>query len=553
MKANGRIGALLRTSVRNEQDYLIQVLHPLLDELGFPKGGNPRWPEFPTRNPTGEGWLKIDLLTAVGDVPLLVTETKERAAQFEVGLRQASVHGRNFEPREDAGIRRMTVPFLFVAAGHRAEMFRATVRGIDVVYERLDGLLEWEDLLREAARFAAPKAAAREDLAVAPLARQFLEAVHEAIWSVPRLRRQDDRRVIILAQVIRLARENLDHRIGPLCARNGMPSAAARQLRLAIERYRSALDAHVFHGDAVARAFHDFVTSPGLNLFGGKSQYRQDLSRGHVRYRKTARYFTPRDVARQMVRLARIAPSDRVIDPTCGSGTFLVEAIAHVGAGDPGSEPRFADTNLVGIDDDPFCIETARTLLSLLFHDAEVAPDLFVHNCLYTDGPDPSETEDVAEAEPLLQAGSYDVVVGNPPGNDSYSGTNARFVESLWERRYGHLSNKEDPTFFVRRFVDLARPEGGRIVVLVPDGFLAAEKFESLREEVLAGCEPRAVVTLPRLFRNNEARMSIVSLVRTASPDRSRRVFLASVPDDQDVNVVAELEALTDRALEQDR
>ena len=51
----------------------------------------------------------------------------------------------------------------------------------------------------------------------------------------------------------------------------------------------------------------------------------------------------------------------------------------------------------------------------------------------------------------------------------------------------------------------------------------------SHRLAVAKRCELGLVLTLPRVFKNNNARMAMVCLVRTTTPDANRKVLLAEV------------------------
>jgi hypothetical protein len=51
----------------------------------------------------------------------------------------------------------------------------------------------------------------------------------------------------------------------------------------------------------------------------------------------------------------------------------------------------------------------------------------------------------------------------------------------------------------------------------------------ALRMEVTRDCEVRAVIILPRVFKDNNARMAIVYMMRTPTPDHRRKVLLAEV------------------------
>ena len=602
MKVDGPIAEVLARKVHNEFDYYHQVIYPLLDELGFPKSHDDRvarWPQFQIRNPTGDGWLKLDYLSAVGSLPMLIIEGKERATLFRDGLRQASTYARNFEPKPESGIRKMTVPFLLVAAGERAEMFRAVARGIDVMYEPLrhegqPAFLEWAELLREAERYrelpdvelpvAQPAGGApitERELLKAEFAEQFFDDLYTAIFEAAALQKHDDRRLVLFSQIVQTARSEDGARVTALCKDAGLSKKATAKVHEALSWYADKFAARELEGPAVARAFRDFITSDqtrkGLKLFTGTSQHinlpkhlRRLDSKGKPS-RKTGRYFTPTDIAHQMVRLADIQPKDWVIDPFCGSGIFPGEVAMVVAQ--QGDAETFVRERLVGIDEDPFCVEATRTLLGLLFPRCQGQLKIFLHNCLYADAPKNGEYREDAAASAYLQPGGYDVVIGNPPGNKRYSGSNAAHVAALWAQRYRQSTKLWDHVFFVRRAVQLAKPDGGRICILVPDGFLANSQFEYLRREILAQCELHTVISLPRVFKNNEAKMSLLYMIRTGEWDRARGtvapwspdrgVLLASIPEKMEEpdpesevegatrevpsNVYAELEQLVDR------
>ena len=136
MKTNGRIRELLATPCYNDIEYGHRVIWPLLDYLGIPPEA--RRPQFQIENPFGNGLLKLDYLLHHGDVPLVTIEGEPVARQFDEGFRQAKNYSRNFKPRQrGCPMQERTVPFLLTAAGNRAEMCRAVVRGLNIEYETL--------------------------------------------------------------------------------------------------------------------------------------------------------------------------------------------------------------------------------------------------------------------------------------------------------------------------------------------------------------------------------------------------------------------------------
>ena len=73
-----------------------------------------------------------------------------------------------------------------------------------------------------------------------------------------------------------------------------------------------------------------------------------------------------------------------------------------------------------------------------------------------------------------LRSGAHDLVIGKPLGNDEYSGSNREEIARQWAARFGHAEGGlMDPYCFLRRAVELARPDGGPVCLLVPEGLLA--------------------------------------------------------------------------------
>ncbi|MBM4044679.1 MAG: hypothetical protein FJ279_06155 [Planctomycetes bacterium] len=568
MKTNGRIRELLATRCYNESHFDDRVVRPLLEYLGIPSEA--RIPQFPIENPFGGGLLRLDHLVHRADLPLVTVEVKHTRRQFDMGLRQAKNYSRNFKPRQQGcPMLERTVPFFLTVAGDRAEMCRAVVRGLNIEYEPIrhggkPAFLEWHELLAEAERMLPGAAiAAAQQVVVADVARQFFSDLYEPLENASPLRGKDDRKIILFNTVIDLARRGEPNRIQNACRSAGLGQRAIGKLLNTIAAYRQKIEGNEFVGPAVARGYRSFLLQPGGRgghcYFTGESQSRPYRDGRRVRYRNVARYFTPTEVTQQMVRMARPRASERVLDMTCGSGSFLAECVDYVARQEGHDRAQsFLTRRLVGIDDDPFCVSCSRALLTFLY--PQHADDLrvFLHNGLYERAPIRSEIDEDPQAEPHLRAGRYDLVIGNPPGNDEYSGSNREEIARQRTERFGHAEGGlMDHHCFIRRAVELARPDGGRVCLLVPEGLLARDNRgkPALRNALVEDCQLRAVISLPRVFRNNNARMAIVYLVRGARPRAGRKVLLAEIREhwtdadgrEQTTDVFGELEGIVDR------
>src|SRR5712692_215146 len=73
-------------------------------------------------------------------------------------------------------------------------------------------------------------------------------------------------------------------------------------------------------------------------------------------------FFTPRHVVDCCVKIVDPAPNERVLDPACGSGGFLIHAINHVGTvRDKAS--NFASARVWGCDFDGRAVRVAKALM----------------------------------------------------------------------------------------------------------------------------------------------------------------------------------------------
>jgi hypothetical protein len=80
----------------------------------------------------------------------------------------------------------------------------------------------------------------------------------------------------------------------------------------------------------------------------------------------------------------------------------------------------------------------------------------------------------------------------------------------------------------------------------------------ALRLEIARECDLRLVITLPRVFKDNNARMAIVYLKRTPRPAPNRKVVLVEVwekwqepgKDEQATDLFGELETVVSNHLD---
>lgn len=165
---------------------------------------------------------------------------------------------------------------------------------------------------------------------------------------------------------------------------------------------------------------YDFTTIQGDILTGIYDRFLDRRER-----KRLGEFFTPPSIARYIVRHVGIRPGDRVLDPACGSGTFLIEALLAMVGQDiergiaEYDEVRRALEGLAGNDLNTF--SSVLTQIQLLWHilhfkqsiTTQGFPDLLVtaqRNSLVE-----RELRDVSDRYSDLDQPVYDAVIGNPP------------------------------------------------------------------------------------------------------------------------------------------
>ena len=152
--------------------------------------------------------------------------------------------------------------------------------------------------------------------------------------------------------------------------------------------------------DAIGDAFETFI---GPALRGPEGQF-----------------FTPRNVVKMIVDMIDPQPGDTILDPACGSGGFLIAALAHVWGQlqREASERRWTERELArreqraatdsfrGIDKDAFLAQVTKAYMALV---GDGRGGIFCANSLQNPSGWPSQMSE------KIGLGQFDVLVTNPP------------------------------------------------------------------------------------------------------------------------------------------
>ncbi len=242
--------------------------------------------------------------------------------------------------------------------------------------------------------------------------------------------------------------------------------------------------------------------------------------------RERGQFFTPRNAIRMMVEMVNPEPDKLVFDPACGSGGFLVVALAHqrrrllqeIGA-DPDlpvpSELRRIDRSLrnyakkclFGVDNDPDLRKAARMNM-VMNNDGH--GNILSFNSLEYGIP----AREAVEMRAMEKAGGrhakFDYVFTNPPFGSKIPVSDPVVLgefdlghawsqkSGVWQR--GTVLKKVPPEIlFIEACYKFLKPGTGVMAIVVPDGILGnpGEQMEGVRWWMLRHMELLASVDLP--------------------------------------------------------
>lgn len=279
--------------------------------------------------------------------------------------------------------------------------------------------------------------------------------------------------------------------------------------------------------DAVADAFETFI---GPSLKGAQGQF-----------------FTPRNVVHLVQALVDPKYTDQVLDPACGSGGFLVEALRHMWAGVeregelyswPQAEieaekQKTAIRGLRGIDKDEFLAKVAKSYMAIL---GDGRGGIYCENSLLGY----SRWSPKARQEVLPQ--KFDVIVTNPPFGQKLKISDTDTLRQFtlghrWkvDRRTGHASPTDTPLksqtpqiLFLERCLDLLT-DGGRMGVILPESMVCNPSHRYIVQYILSRARITAVVSLPEeVFQPYTHAKTCVVLIEKTPPTEEYAVFMAA-------------------------
>jgi type I restriction enzyme M protein len=216
-------------------------------------------------------------------------------------------------------------------------------------------------------------------------------------------------------------------------------------------------------------------------------------------------YFTPREVVEFIVAMVRPQESEIVLDPSCGSGGFLLHALEAVRADagvyfEEGTEEhyrywhRFAERNLYGIEINDEITRVAK--MNMIIHD---------------DGHSNIVGADALERIPQLRKenrglreNAFDVILTNPPFGSQILVSERPYLVDYALATSIDAKGKSRPRkgqkseiLFLERIWQFLKPTTGRAGIILPDGMLTNSSLQYVRDFLVDRFQLLAVISLP--------------------------------------------------------
>jgi type I restriction enzyme M protein len=188
-------------------------------------------------------------------------------------------------------------------------------------------------------------------------------------------------------------------------------------------------------------------------------------------------FYTPRPVVKLIVDRVKPKLGERVLDPACGTGGFLVEAyeVLKAQAQSAEDEGTLQTRSLFGIEKKP--LPYLLGTMNLLLHGLE----------------NPNISRDNSLRKPLNEIGDkerYEVIVTNPPfGGEEEAGIQLNFPEA---------TRASETALLFMQFIMRSLKPGGRCGVVVPNGTLFGDGVSArIKEQLLRNFNLHTIVRLP--------------------------------------------------------
>ncbi|EPW6906542.1 N-6 DNA methylase [Campylobacter upsaliensis] len=253
---------------------------------------------------------------------------------------------------------------------------------------------------------------------------------------------------------------------------------------------------------------------------------------------KAGQYFTPPNIVRFVVECFDISKDDLVLDPSCGSGGFLLRTLIYMQEESKKLDGEynqkrfwhsFAEKNLYGIEINGGISQAAK--MQMIIHDDGHT------NVITADGLD--SFENFIKKNNKFQKNTFNFIFTNPPFGSSipaskpyfedfsFAKSEVHFIDKIIDKKSPKdLSGQKSEILFLERYFEFLK-EGGIVACVLPDGILTNSSLQNVRDYLLERFYLLASFSLPQhTFSNYGAGVKSSILVLKKKDKKAIKAFL---------------------------
>ena len=213
---------------------------------------------------------------------------------------------------------------------------------------------------------------------------------------------------------------------------------------------------------------------------------------------ETGQFFTPREVVEFMVDMITPHHEERILDPACGSGGFLLHAMDYIrkqASEYHDKESRehylhwhdFAEKRLFGIEVNDSIARVAK--MNMIIHD-DGHSNVISNDALV-------DFDILYNQHSEFEKEQFDIILTNPPFGAVIKQAELPYLEK-YELSKGNTSQKTEILFLERCF-DFLKWKTGKLAIILPDGILTNSSLQYVRDYIERHFRILAVISLPQI------------------------------------------------------
>ena len=225
-------------------------------------------------------------------------------------------------------------------------------------------------------------------------------------------------------------------------------------------------------------------------------KFMQDFFKG-----KMGQFFTPRNIVQFAIEMIQPNNEMHVLDPACGSGGFLLNAMAYVRA--------YAEQNYIDkLEIYKHCHDFAKDCLFGIEINDQIARVCKMNMILHDDGHSNiiscdslDYIERIRASNKRFKKNHFDLILTNPPFGAKVKNSEKDYLKSY---KLGNNKNKvrqsqRSDILFIERCIAFLKPGTGQMAIVLPDGILNNSSLQYVRDYILETCQILAIISLPQI------------------------------------------------------